>query len=276
MTMGERIRAARSEAGLSQRQLAGDEITRNMLSALEHDGANPSVATLKYLSDKLCKPISYFLGEDIPTVPEAEEMAQARAAYQSGDFPLCLSLLKDLKSENFRQERLLLESLSAMALARQALKENRLPYAHRLLAQSHRAGEESLYFTEALRREWLLLAAQAARRPGERAALLSRLPDEDEVLLLKAQTALSDGNLNRAQRLLDAAENQSTQWFYLRAEYYFAQKDYARAAECYHRAEPDINADRRLEICHRELGDYKMAYYYATKSIMNTPQEELT
>ena len=41
MTMGQRILAARLAAGLSQRELAGEEITRNMLSSLEHDTANP-------------------------------------------------------------------------------------------------------------------------------------------------------------------------------------------------------------------------------------------
>lgn len=266
MTMGQRIRAARQEAGLSQRQLAGEEITRNMLSALEHDGANPSVATLKYLSEKLCKPISYFLGEDIPKLPEAEEMAQARTAFRSGGYLRCLELLKGLESEHFRQERLLLESLSAMALARQALNERRLPYAKELLTQSLRAGEACQYFTEALRRQWLILAARAAQRPSERAALTDKLPSEDELLLLKAQTALESGSLIRAERLLEAAENQTcSKWNHLRGEVYFAKKDYKKAAQCYHRAEKEINADRRLEICYRELGEFKMAYYYATK-----------
>ena len=36
MTMGQRILAARLAAGLSQRELAGEEITRNMLSSLDH------------------------------------------------------------------------------------------------------------------------------------------------------------------------------------------------------------------------------------------------
>ena len=35
MTLGEKIRQARLEAGLSQRQLCGGEVTRNMLSQIE-------------------------------------------------------------------------------------------------------------------------------------------------------------------------------------------------------------------------------------------------
>ena len=76
MTMGQRILAARLAAGLSQRELAGEEITRNMLSSLEHDTANPSVATLRYLAGRLGRPVSYFLGED--------EASKAVAAFESG------------------------------------------------------------------------------------------------------------------------------------------------------------------------------------------------
>ena len=46
MTIGEKIRLARQEAGLSQRQLCGQQVTRNMLSQIENGSARPSVDTL--------------------------------------------------------------------------------------------------------------------------------------------------------------------------------------------------------------------------------------
>ena len=61
MSLGERLRQARLEAGLSQRQLCGERITRNMLSQLESGAASPSVATLSYLAARLGKPVGYFL-----------------------------------------------------------------------------------------------------------------------------------------------------------------------------------------------------------------------
>ena len=39
MTLGEKLAAARQAKGLTQAQAAGDVITRNMLSLLEHDQA---------------------------------------------------------------------------------------------------------------------------------------------------------------------------------------------------------------------------------------------
>ena len=61
MALGERIRQARLEMGLSQRQLCGDTITRNMLSLIENGSAKPSMDTLCVLAARLEKPVSYFL-----------------------------------------------------------------------------------------------------------------------------------------------------------------------------------------------------------------------
>ena len=64
MDLGQRLKNARLEAGLSQRQLCGDVITRNMLSQIENGSAKPSMDTLRYFSQILGKPISFFLEED--------------------------------------------------------------------------------------------------------------------------------------------------------------------------------------------------------------------
>lgn len=61
MTMGEKIRSARLAKNLSQRQLAGNVITRNMLSQIENGSAVPSMRTLEYLASVLELPAGYFL-----------------------------------------------------------------------------------------------------------------------------------------------------------------------------------------------------------------------
>ena len=47
MDLGRRLKQARLDAGLSQRQLCGTEITRNMLSQIENGNARPSMDTLR-------------------------------------------------------------------------------------------------------------------------------------------------------------------------------------------------------------------------------------
>lgn len=267
MTMGARIRAARLEAGLSQRELAGEEFTRNMLSVLENDGANPSVATLAYLSEKLCKPIGYFLGEEPPGVAEAEEMESCRQAFRAGEFRRCLEGLEGLEAEHFRAERQLLKVQVHLALAEEAVERRRFPLANRHLAQALAAGEDCPYFGPELRRKHTVLSALAERKAAKQAAILEKLPEEEELFLLRVRNLLINGKRERAGHLLESAEKRGAEWYWLRGEVWFGEKEYARAAECYHKAEAERPADtrKRLEICYRELENYKLAYYYATK-----------
>lgn len=101
MELGEKLLKARQEAGLSQRQLCGEVITRNMLSQIEHGTAKPSMDTLKYLASRLEKPISYFLEEDLDTAPlEAlRELQKAENALNQGKHRYAEHLLKGVDSD---------------------------------------------------------------------------------------------------------------------------------------------------------------------------------
>ena len=71
--IGERIRKARLESGLSQAQLGAPHFTRAYLSAIELGKVRPAMKSLEFLADKLGKPASYFL-EDA----EADRRRQER------------------------------------------------------------------------------------------------------------------------------------------------------------------------------------------------------
>lgn len=62
--MGEKIKRLRKELKLTQSELAGDEMSKSMLSQIENNVAKPSMKTLKYIASKLNKPISYFLNDE--------------------------------------------------------------------------------------------------------------------------------------------------------------------------------------------------------------------
>ena len=87
MDLGAKLLNARLEAGLSQRALCGDQITRNMLSQIENGTASPSMKTLRYLAQRLDKPLSYFLDEN-PTYSNMaiteELLDKAREALAQG------------------------------------------------------------------------------------------------------------------------------------------------------------------------------------------------
>lgn len=115
MDLGNKMLTARLEAGLSQRQLCGDRITRNMLSQIEHGTAIPSMNTLKYLAQRLGKPLSYFLDEN-PAYSAAaqneELLEQARTALEQGKDIYASELLDKVTpvSEGQKRQRLLLQA----------------------------------------------------------------------------------------------------------------------------------------------------------------------
>jgi HTH-type transcriptional regulator, quorum sensing regulator NprR len=64
--VGARIRQVRGERGLSLAQLAGSELTRGFISAVEHGRSSLSLKTLAYIADRLDLPVTYFLaGQEV-------------------------------------------------------------------------------------------------------------------------------------------------------------------------------------------------------------------
>ena len=268
MSIGERILTARTEAGLSQRELAGETITRNMLSALEHDKAKPSLDTLYYLSEVLKRPVSYFLGEDTPVVAGYEALLEARTAYDSGKYRRCLDRLNQIPDGVLLdREKGHLKMLALTAQGEQALAEGKIPYARELGKQAATAAEEDPYATCWDKRRIALLRGNTVNRNGQLASVVQELGRE-EGLLLRAKLALGEKRYEDAQRYLDAVDDRDGQWNYLMGEALFARKEFERAAECYHRVEEKMGKQvrRRLQICYAELKDFEKAYYYATKA----------
>lgn len=262
MELGKRLKQARLEAGLSQRQLCGKEITRNMLSQIENGSAKPSMDTLRYLATRLGKPVSYFLEEE-PASPNQRLMASARADFTANRPDAALEKLSDFQTPDpiLEPEFYLLTALCCMDLA-QKQPEN----APALLRRAADAGGQTPYFTPALERRCRLLLAAAL--PRERRAILSSLPADDTELLLRARDALDAGDHSRCAALLDAAgDHTAVEWLLLRGDAAEKAQDLPLAIQCYTQAEARIPQQvyHKLEQCYLKLDDYKMAYHYACK-----------
>ena len=225
MTMGQRILQARLAAGLSQRELAGEEITRNMLSSLEHDAAAPSIATLRYLARRLGRPVSYFFGEDASS--------EAVAAFEAGAWHRSLELMN-------QTERRWLEPLALLREAELAVGSGRIPQARQLLQQLE--GLSSPLFGPELRRKAAMLRC--------RCGISTDIP-EDNALLIKAEQALAENRFPDAVRYLLARDHRDARWHYLMGECRFHLADYAAARDHYHHCEIHFDVRRRLEACSR-------------------------
>lgn len=262
MELGQKLKAARLEANLSQRQLCEGIVTRNMLSQIENGAAQPSMDTLRQFAARLEKSVSYFLEDEAVTSPNQTIMESARNHFKTGEYSAVFDDLENYRSPDpiFDGEYHLLLALSRMEQARLAIDENRLPYAENLLEQARRAAQNTPYFTPALERERLLLL-------GQTTAVVS-LPADDRELLLRAENALRQQNFQRCLQLLDAAGNQDApQWHLLRGEACFAAGEYKPAAKHLSLAEESYPNQTlaKLEICYRELKIYEKAYEYACK-----------
>lgn len=262
MALSQKLKQARLDAGLSQKALCGDRITRNMLSQIENGSARPSMDTLRYLAGQLGKPVSFFLDESAVTSPNQALMEQARQAEPAA----VLALLGGYQAPDptFDRERWLLEALACLALAEDALRQDKLPYARRLLEQAQAAGSRTPYYTADYQRRYLLLCRRAGGSPEE---LEPQLPDLTPELLLRSEAALHRRDYDRCAALLAAADEQSPLWHYLMARMYFDQHAYADARPHFEAAweHSPLDCCRALEDCCRELSDFAGAYFYACK-----------
>ena len=264
MELGEKLRQARLKAGLSQRQLCGGEITRNMLSQIEHGTSNPSVSTLCFLAKQLGLPVSYFLEEDSLVCPNGSCMADAWAAFEAGDPSVALSQLEAYRGPDdaFDREYAILKALTLLSLAEREIQAGRKVHGKKLLNQVRELEKKLSWLPEISRRRMKL-----EFRMGE-AIPEAALDCLDETLLIHGAAALEAGSPVRAAALLDACQDrEGADWCLLRARTYLAQQEYAAAAKLLQRVEEVMpeTAAPLLEQCFSALGDYRLAYHYACK-----------
>ena len=88
--IGEKIRSLRIRRGLTQKQLAGDKITRNMLSRIENGAALPSLSSLLYIAERLDVSPAYFFEDNGGAPKEIENMLLS--LYNNGEYERCISV----------------------------------------------------------------------------------------------------------------------------------------------------------------------------------------
>ena len=262
MELGQRLKQARLEAGMSQRQLCGDTITRNMLSQIENGSARPSMDTLRYLAEQLGKPMGYFLEDQAVTSPNQAVMAKARALFPA-DPEAALEVLQAYRTPDpvFDAEYHYLYAICCIQLGQRVLDQGRNAYGFSLLETAAEHGAQTPYYTSDAERARLLLCFGA--RPELAEQLVKQLPDMTPELLLRAA---AETDPVQKGKLLDAAPGKNGQWHLQRAQVYIAQGNYAKAVAHLEQAPKTRQVYGQLELCCKELEDYKSAYYYAVKA----------
>jgi len=104
--IGSKIRNLRLRLGLSQRQLAGKEMTRAFISLVESGRATLSQRTLRIIAQRLGKPLEYFLAEERST--DGVDLGgmifkEAQRKVQAGEIQPALQMLYQVFKETRNQ-----------------------------------------------------------------------------------------------------------------------------------------------------------------------------
>ena len=281
MNIGKRIRQLRLSKLMTQADLAGDQITRNMLCNIERGTALPSLPTAMYLAGRLGVPVGLLLAEEGGEFPYRKmiEMPNIRRAFAAGDFTGCLSLLHSSFPAERDDELSLLCAEAEFGAARNAFDEGRFRRAAAAFDRGVTAAGQTVYDTDSLRAR---TAVYFRYLSGVSPTLSSDILPENEVAgarafgdefceYFMALDALENGRdgevaayLTRQEKSLYAAR--------IRALILMKKEEYQEAEEALEAllARPELSVGALLyeifgdlDLCCRKNDDYKRAYEFA-------------
>ncbi|MBR0443231.1 MAG: helix-turn-helix transcriptional regulator [Clostridia bacterium] len=276
--IGEKIRKLRIDRNMTQAELAGDQITRNMLSRVENGAALPSLPTVWYLAERLDVPAGFLLaeGDDDRVWRKMNRIDSIRRMLRSGEARICLELCR---SEGDADDEIyLIMAQTSLALGTEAFESGRLHHACKALDEALEYAEKTIYNTSAIR---MSAALYFRFMHGLSPTLYSEvMADVDDPMLgatdplgryVLAREALKAGEARRVESYLSKENGQDSWQAHFRAHLAMKKGDYVTAEHALSRL---LHAQTGgevllycvfcdLEICCRELDDFKGAYEYS-------------
>ena len=288
MNIGERIRELRISKLMTQADLAGDRITRNMLSCIENGSANPSLSTIIYIAGRLGVPAGFLLAEqgDEMAYRKMSNLSNIKKAYTTGDVQSCRSLCLSGCPEPDDEISLLLANCD-LGIAVDEFWSGKLRSSCRFFDEALSYAERTIYSTDAIEAEIRVYFRYMERISH---TLYSDLLDEEKALSVKSNTILSryldalyafdNADASVAQQLIDELTGSGENSFFkahLQNKLLIADGNYKQAQKALQQLLQDSNLPLNkielytvledLEICCRENEDYKNAYRFASEKV---------
>lgn len=280
MNIGQKIKQLRLSKLMTQADLAGTQITRNMLSSIEHGTALPSLGTAMYIAERLNVPLGYLFAEEESefSYRKMANMANIRRAFSAGDYAGCLALLSTFGEEQ-DDELSLIRAECEYGIARDALEKGRLRFAVAAFDRALSAAAGTVYNTAWLRER---IAVCFRHLMGVSTTLVSDVLDAEEIEKARAfgdvlveyamaTEALEGGHSEAAQEYISRhsdtlyAARLSALLLLQNGNYTDAQSELEALLE---REELtfgvllyEVFGD--LEYCYRKNDDYKRAYEFS-------------
>lgn len=150
--LGRKIREARLAKRLTQSEVVGDFITRNMLSQIESGTATPSMKTLEYLSRVLSIPMAHLVPGDDPI----EKLTEAKRALVNGEAEHAVTLADDLIPD-LHDESSAITARAHLLLARRFAAQNEYASAATHARLAAERAQQGAYSSGDIRSKALLL-----------------------------------------------------------------------------------------------------------------------
>ena len=284
MNIGEKIRELRLAKLMTQSELVGSHMTRNMLSCIENGTANPSLSTILYIANRLNVPAGFLLAEEGDEIVyrKMNSFANIKSAYTAGDLRGCRSLCLSGCPEPDDEISLLLADCDAGIAAEEFWRGR--------LRSSCRFFDEALVYAEKtmLRTDHIEAQARVFFRYMQRisATLYSDVLDEEKPVELalvsdfaaytEALEAMDEGDTSQAVCFLERFDDDTFFGRHLRSRLHMADGEYQEAKQLLQemlKGDAPLNEIGlysvicELEICCRETEDYKGAYTYASERV---------
>ena len=148
MNLGEKIKKARISKKITQTALAGEKITRNMLSQIENEKAMPSLETLSYIAEELNLPIAYFFSKDDDSFfyEKAAIINSIYKALETKDYKYSIKLVKRLEKKD--DELYLILTVAHFELGKQSFFNGSLISAKENFDFSNEYSKKTVFNTE--------------------------------------------------------------------------------------------------------------------------------
>lgn len=288
MNIGKKIKDLRNSKLMTQSELAGTEITRNMLSQIENGVALPSLGTVLYLSQKLGVPAGYLLseGDEEFTYIKTNLMKNIRHAYSHGQFELCRDICLN-SFEDYDDELELILTDCCLGIAEESIKGGRLHQACQILDEAILHSKKTVYSTRHQQNSILIMFALL----GEISPTLYSNETDETVggdllhpsvydgIFCKYITVLLD--MSKYEAFIEGLEKSYSDAIpeeeklfvmHLRAKSHISRGEYGSALALLNELINSEAAPQRLllyfacadmEICCRETEDFKGAYEFS-------------
>ncbi|MBP5293510.1 MAG: helix-turn-helix transcriptional regulator [Clostridia bacterium] len=284
MQIGQKIRELRLKENITQAELVGDRLTRNMLSMIENGKVVPSLQTIEYLAARLkvSTGMLFSTGQEEYILKKDRFSQSVKQMFLAGEFEKCLSECDSLGERGSADDEIAwIRAHCLYQLGHKAFLEGQMTEASRLFNQSRVSAERTMFSTDEIcssidahfrlirqLTDGAVTDTYVSMKDSGSDSFLAQ--DRAWNAFLRAREALSNNDLETVNDFLSEHDADEDIWTELiRAELAVYDGDYRSGRMILDRIlsrEADIKPVIKyylledLEICCREIDDFKGAY----------------